>query len=301
MELKVIRDPGDARVDIVFVHGWHGEQPGWTSAAKSVFWPEKLFASKVSEARVFSFEYDVTLETFWNEEDLITELSNELMDQLMDQRTEPEKEKRAVILVAHCLGGLICENALVQGAEHNDRKALVSCVKGLLLLGTPHYHPGVLSEANKYFELAGEEAPSEFGLEEKSDWVMGIPREFAKLRAAGLEMDIQCFYEGSPTDLNGKGVKIVEMALARCPDGPPAERLAANHVKMSQFEDENDRDFVKVLRVLKKWVAKVPAPEKDGGTTVNNVSHASFAGSTNSGYQLGQNVGNQSGFVFGRA
>lgn len=56
-----------------------------------MFWPEKLFASKVSEARVFSFEYDVTLETFWNEEDLITELSNELMDQLMDQRTEPEK------------------------------------------------------------------------------------------------------------------------------------------------------------------------------------------------------------------
>jgi hypothetical protein len=94
---------------MVLVHGWRGDKAPWTSAETSVFWPEKLLAAKVPEARILSYEYDVELESFWNEEDLITELSTDLIDGLMEER--PEKaEKRAVLFVAHCLGGLVCEN-----------------------------------------------------------------------------------------------------------------------------------------------------------------------------------------------
>lgn len=93
---------------IVLVHGWLGDNAPWTSET-SVFWPEKFLAAKVPEARILSYEYDIELDSFWNEEDLITETSNEMIDLLMEER--PEKaEKRAVLLVAHCLGGLICEN-----------------------------------------------------------------------------------------------------------------------------------------------------------------------------------------------
>jgi hypothetical protein len=90
MSLKVIRDPANAKVDIVFVHGWHGDQAPWTSAEKSIFWPEKLLPAKTPEARILSFEYSVTIDSFWSEDE-IDDHSNDLIDELMDQRTEKEQ------------------------------------------------------------------------------------------------------------------------------------------------------------------------------------------------------------------
>ncbi|KIM98745.1 hypothetical protein OIDMADRAFT_57090 [Oidiodendron maius Zn] len=262
MSVKVIRDPGEsARVDIVLVHGWLGGNAPWTSEA-SVFWPEKFLAAKVPEARILSYEYDIELDSFWNEEDLITETSNEMIDLLMEER--PEKaEKRAVLLVAHCLGGLICENALAVGSQHDERKKLVGCVKGVLLLGTPHFQPETLTAATTYFQLAQEAVPSDSDLKKKSKWVTSIPQKFAELRKA-VPIDLECYYEGSNVKVGDSDVKIVDKSLAQCPEGSPAERLACNHERMSRFESEGDKDFAKILRVIKKWVAKIPPPEKEG-------------------------------------
>lgn len=86
------------------------------------------------------------------------------------------------------------------------------------------------------------------------------------------------------------------MSLAQCLDCPPADRLGGNHQQISQFESDNDKDFVKVSGVLARWVANIPPSEEE--VTVNYVSNASFAGQ-NSGLQLGQNTGSISGFRFG--
>ncbi|KAL2832927.1 hypothetical protein BDW59DRAFT_138918 [Aspergillus cavernicola] len=296
MSLKVLRDPSGSKVDIVFVHGWHGDQAPWTSAQNSVFWPEKLLAAKIPEARILSFEYDVTIEAFWNEEDLVSDFSNDLMDALMEQRTKKEEENRAVILVAHCLGGLVCEKALATGSQHDERKKLVSCVQGLLLLGTPHFQPDTLPAAMKYFQLAQKEIPKDSELKERSQWVISIPQQFASLRKSGAQISVECFYEGSAMSVNDDNVKIVDMFLAQCLDGPPPDRLGGNHQQISQFESDNNRDFIKVSRVLVRWVAKIPSPEKKG--TVNYIANARFSGE-NHGMQLGQNAGTISGFRFG--
>jgi protein SERAC1 len=76
---------------IVFVHGWHGDQAPWTSAENSAFWPEKFLSAKVPEACILSFEYDMAIEAFWNEEDLISDFSNDLIDLLMEERTKAEE------------------------------------------------------------------------------------------------------------------------------------------------------------------------------------------------------------------
>ncbi|PYH87499.1 hypothetical protein BO71DRAFT_445878, partial [Aspergillus ellipticus CBS 707.79] len=113
MSLKLIKDKGDARVDIIFVHGFKAseEEPVWTSSATSAFWPDKFLPGKVPEARIFSYEYECPLDKFWNiDDDMITVESNEMLEMVMDQRSEPDKQKRPVIFIAHCLGGLIVEN-----------------------------------------------------------------------------------------------------------------------------------------------------------------------------------------------
>ena len=110
-------------------------------------------------------------------------------------------------------------------------------------------------------------------------------------------MKLVCFYEGAPTKVKDYEFKIVEQAVAQFPDGTQSQRLGYSHHGMSCFNNDRDKEFQKVSRVLKRWVESLPGPEEKG--TVNNISNTSFAGSTNSGLQLGQNAGTLRGFRFG--
>jgi len=171
-----------------------------------------------------------------------------------------------------------------------------------VLLGTPHFQASTLSATSaKYFQLAevpDEEIIQDSDLKDRSQKLILIPQEFANLMESGAQIEIECFYEGSGTKLNGKDTKIVDESLAQCPNGPPPERLARTHQQLSQFEGEDEKDFRKVSRILIQWVEKIAPPEKAG--LVQNVSNATFSGSHNSGLQLGQNAGTLSGFSFGR-
>jgi len=300
MSIKIVREPAKAKVDIVFVHGLHGDQAPWTSAESSIFWPEKLLAAKAPDACILSFEYEASIDSFWGE-DGITDISSDLIHELMDHRSEKEKEERPVIFAAHCLGGLIVENALVRASRHPRKKELVDCVNGILLLGTPHFQPLSLAAATKYFQLAqvpDEEIPDASDLKDRSESLISIPPEFAKLLQAGVDFEIESFYEGASTKLGGRDVKIVDESLARCPEGPLPERLARNHLRLSQYEKEDDKDFKKVLRIFTQWLSKITIPEEEKGA--QNVSNATFSGSYNAGLQLGQNAGTLKGFTFGR-
>lgn len=52
---------------------------------------KKLLPAKVSDACILSFEYEATIDSFFDEEDGITDISNDLINELMDHRTEKEK------------------------------------------------------------------------------------------------------------------------------------------------------------------------------------------------------------------
>jgi hypothetical protein len=52
---------------------------------------KSLFPRRFPKHVTLSFEYDVKIEAFWNEEDLISEFSNDLIDSLMEQRTKKEE------------------------------------------------------------------------------------------------------------------------------------------------------------------------------------------------------------------
>ncbi|KAF7178169.1 hypothetical protein CNMCM7691_006841 [Aspergillus felis] len=287
MSIRVIREPANAKVDIVFVHGLHGDQAPWTSEA-NVFWPEKLLPAKVSDARILSFEYQAAISSFFDEDDGITDISNDLINELMDHRTETEK-----------VAPSRSPTALVRVADHPRKRDLIGCVHGILLLGTPHFQAGSLAAATKYFQLAQEQIQSEPGLKDRLQRLIAIPLAFANLKEAGADFEIEGFYAGAGTKLDGKDAKIVDEGLARSPGAPPPERLARNQLRLSQYDTEDEKDFKKVLRVLTQWASKIVVPEKDKGA--QNVANTTFSGSNNSGLQLGQNVGTLKGFSFGRS
>ena len=155
---------------------------------------------------------------------------------------------------------------------------------------------------NKYFLLAGEAPLGDDELKLRSKWVLSISVGFARLRSGQFELDLLCFYEGTAMLVDGAKVKIVDSSLASPPGASAAERLAADHLRMTQFENGEDRDIGKLVRALKRWVAKIPPPPGDENATskMNIWSHASFGGSTNNGVQMGQVSGSASGFDFRR-
>jgi hypothetical protein len=62
------------------------DQEHWTTD-NSVFWPEKILPGQISNARILTFEYeDATVDSFWNEEDLISDISDDLLSELMAER-----------------------------------------------------------------------------------------------------------------------------------------------------------------------------------------------------------------------
>jgi hypothetical protein len=187
----------------------------------------------------------------------------------------------------------------VRAADHPQKRDLIGCVHGMLLLGTPHFQAGSLAAATTYFQLAREEIPTESDLKGRLHRLITIPAAFAGLMQAGSDIKVEKLYAGAGTKLDGKDVKIVDEALARSPGGPPPERLARNQLQLSQYDAEDEKDFRKVLRVLTQWSSKIVLPKEDKGA--QNVSYATFSGHHNTGLQMGQNAGALTDFKFGKA
>lgn len=167
-----------------------------------------------------------------------------------------------------------------------------------MLLGTPYYSPANISEATKYFRLAQQDIPSPEDLQAMSQYVLEYGQEFDQFRQTA-PLKLKIFFEGAPTKVNGEEFKVVESAVVALPDTQKQlVRIGYSHHGMSCFKDENDKEFKKIFNPLKSWLGSLPSPEEKG--TVNNISNASFAGSNNSGLQLGQNAGALNGFSFGR-
>ncbi|KAJ9491462.1 hypothetical protein VN97_g1754 [Penicillium thymicola] len=204
-----------------------------------------------------------------------------------------------MIFVAHCLGGVVLESALGRAAEHPRKRELIGYVHGILLLGTPHFQPGSLAAATNYLQVAQAEIPSELDLKDRLNHLSGIPQRFAELKQAGAEFVVEAFYARAGTKLDGTGkdVKIVDEALARGPGAPPPERLSRNHLRLSQYDGEDEKDFKRVSRILTQWASKIVLPKEDKGAA--NVLNVTFSGSYNSGFQLGQSAGILKGFNFG--
>lgn len=67
---------------------------------------------------------------------------------------------------------------------------------------------------------------------------------------------------------------------------------------MGEFKSKDDPNFRRVARQLTRWARELAEPS-GGKPQTAYISNATFSGANNSGFQLGQNTGNLSGFSFG--
>ncbi len=57
--LRVLHDPAEPLIDIIFVHSLTGDlYDTWLEAESGIYWPVHLLSKDVPDARILTFEYD---------------------------------------------------------------------------------------------------------------------------------------------------------------------------------------------------------------------------------------------------
>lgn len=265
--IKIFHDPSDAVVDIVFVHGITGHREHtWSSNKHSRPWPETLLPSKIPEARIFSVGYDAAVLSWQSKisSNRIGDHSKNLLAALANHRNADNSSDRPIIFVAHSLGGLVCEDALLSSKaspeEHLQR--IVNCTWGILFLGTPHSGSGLASTVGRLVPIISPATRTNLQivniLRRDSEVLARIRHEFhSLLRSRSTEgyqpIKITCFYEEVP--LVGIG-EVVPKHSAIIP-GYTAIGIHKDHREMVRFAIEDDPGFVSIVGELHRWVKEI--------------------------------------------
>lgn len=144
--VKVLHDGGNgACVDIVFVHGLTGNAYNtWLHKETGIYWPSELLGQDIPNSRILSFGYDAdVVHILGGGSTSNSRLSNHaesLVGKLVRERERSETETRKIIFVAHSLGGLVTEQALIHSKNSVEQhlNQVERYTIGIVFLGVPH-------------------------------------------------------------------------------------------------------------------------------------------------------------------
>lgn len=128
-EVTAVKTP----VDLIFVHGLGGHiLRTWTHRNQNC-WPRDSLQGELPDARVYSYGYPSKV--FANKSVAgIREFAGHLLDDIRVQ----VKGSRPIIFVCHSLGGIVVKQAMILAHRNDNHKAVLSCTKGIIFMGTPH-------------------------------------------------------------------------------------------------------------------------------------------------------------------
>ena len=138
----------------MFIHGLHDRSEQTWRGVKGLFWPQDLLPRDFPSARVFTFGFSVVDSVDELAEDVPSALfqhlekleqNNEVGENTFLEYTMTEiysadrvKPDRPLIIIAHSLGGLIVQHALLFGFRQKQPHTL-SRLEGVVFLGTPGF------------------------------------------------------------------------------------------------------------------------------------------------------------------
>ena len=124
---------------VVFVHGLTGNgETTWTHS-NGKFLPD-LIIKRYPSMRLMTFGYDANITEIWGVAGKNTLRDNgKSLAQAVSARITGQLS-RPLIFIAHSLGGLVVEQALLicRGSHDRNLKTMLSSTIGILFMGTPH-------------------------------------------------------------------------------------------------------------------------------------------------------------------
>ncbi|KFX98351.1 hypothetical protein O988_04393 [Pseudogymnoascus sp. VKM F-3808] len=264
--LSIVVPLDKAQVDIVFVHGLTGHREGtWTAGGQDEPWFKSLLPKDLPTARIMTYGYDANVANFIGVagQNTVREHARNLVNELAARRRNAAG--RPIIFVAHSLGGLVCQDALLIciNPDEEAQSDILSSTCGIAFLGTPHAGSDLekfavalanivslsLKKPNKkLLKVLGRK--SEVLANIKNDFMTMVHRHLENIQDNLKPIRLHAFIEELPVDY--LGCRVVEPDSAKIP-GYNSETIHANHMEMTKFNSKDDPGYVKVLDRLKVW------------------------------------------------
>ncbi|KAE8443681.1 hypothetical protein EG329_001453 [Mollisiaceae sp. DMI_Dod_QoI] len=278
--LKTFYEPSNAVFDIVFIHGITGHRENtWSVGNGARPWPETFLPTKIPDARIISFGYDASV-IGWRSgisSNNITDHAKNLLTALGALRDADSSvmnpSERPIVFVAHSLGGLVCEDALLSSRTNVEihLQRILKYTWGILFLGTPHFGSSLAPVARRFATLIKPTTRTNLQvlkvLSRDSEVLARIQNDFHSLlrsrtREGHQPIEIICFYEEVP--FSGIG-EIVPKRSATLP-GYAAIGIHSNHRNMARFATDCDPGFVSVACELQRWAKEIRCLQGGAGT-----------------------------------
>lgn len=261
--VKVLYEPQDPIVDVVFVHGLTGDRERtWTYPGNGVCWPRDILPQHLPHARILTFGYDAYVVRARDQVASIdiAHHANDFLNCLANERMDSRSAKRPLILVAHSLGGLLCKDA-IRLSQHNTETRLCAIfeqVQGIIFIATPHGGSWLAKWAKTSASLLGVIKIADVSLlsllKTDSEVLNRINDDFLSMlirrQTEHRPVRIACFYEVLP--LRGR-IKIVDKDSATI-SGYNNVSIHADHRNIARFKSQDDPGYKHITGTLNMWV-----------------------------------------------
>ncbi|KAI1769316.1 hypothetical protein GGR53DRAFT_153782 [Hypoxylon sp. FL1150] len=262
--LIVLHAPAERSVDILFIHGLGGTSlRTWCHGRELEYlWPQLWLPEDpdLSAARILTFGYNAHFSSRREHVSLtIGDFANDLLFRMKYGERGPERLGQVpLIVVAHSMGGLVFKKAFIHGHANEEFRGIISSIKAVLFLATPHRGTDLAQTLNKVL------TSSVFGHSPK-DYVSELARRSPTVdelnesfRHHASKLRIFSFYETLSTNVGPMSFPIVEKHSALL--GYPNEiqqPLNANHHDVCKFTNTSDPNYISVLGALRSIVGTV--------------------------------------------
>jgi WD40 repeat protein len=172
-----------------------------------------------------------------------------------------------IVVVAHSMGGLVFKKAFIQGHLNNEFSEIVSMIKAVLFLATPHRGTDLADTLNKLL------SSSVFGHSPK-EYVTELARRSPTIdelndsfRHHASKLQIFSFYETLTTTTGPVSIMIVDKptAVMGYPNETPTP-LTANHHNVCKFTSTKDPNYASVIGALRSVADSLLSPIDDAAS-----------------------------------
>jgi len=196
------------------VHGFTGNRDTTWTHENGWFWPRQL-AQDIKIARIMTFGYDCDVVKLWGNSGYLRNRGRDLAKDLLRQRKYCTD--RRISFIAHSLGGLVCEQALVYCTKKGPKlKKIFQATQAIIFMATPQ---NIIYLKLKGHRLAtylrttrGLSKAGEAALDQKSDGLTLVYKQFHRTRSEhGENIKMVSFYEKK--EISGLFVCILSYAM----------------------------------------------------------------------------------------
>jgi hypothetical protein len=221
---------------------------------------------EIPTARILTFGYNAHFSSKEEQTSTIGDFATDLLFRMKYREGTAERLGQVPILVvAHSMGGLVFKKAFVQGHLNDEFREIVSMIKAVLFLATPHRGTDLAETLNRLLlstSFVGH-SPREYitQLARRSPTIDELNDSF---RHHAAKLRIFSFYETLATATGPMSVLVVDKASAVM--GYPSETpmpLSANHHDVCKFTSPQDPNYISVVGALRSVASSVVSSAMD--------------------------------------